>query len=200
MFARLFSWGLVLGLSALTSLGVSPLSAAQAAYPGWSVYAAPQKYPQFRPWSRATSRSMTAHRQPQVRAFAPRAAKQSTNRRSSVAPAGRRGQQPVFSGGRTGARKAVPITRGQELGLRFRPDERASPYGQPVAPQGDVGSDRYDAELHSQFRPTQPRRKRTYEELQAAEIPNPPVPGHATPYPMVPAPPLPTYPRAWPNW
>lgn len=200
MFARMFSWSVVLGLSALASLGFSPLSAAQAASPGWSAYAAQQRYPQFRPWSRADSRSLSVHRQSQARTFVSRAVKQSTNRRASSAPLNRKGQQPVFSSNRAGARKAVPVTRGQELGLRFRPDERESPYGQGVAPQGNVGTQGYASELHSQFRPRQPRRKPTYEELQAESASRERMPGQAMPYPMLPTPPIPPYPRGWPNW
>lgn len=200
MFARMFSWSVVLGLSALASLGFSPLSAAQAASPGWSAYAAQQRYPQFRPWSRADSRSLSIHRQSQMRTFAPRAATQSAKMRTSSALSNRRGQQPVFSSDRAGARKAVPVTRGQELGLRFRPDERESPYGQAVAPQGNVGTPGYASELHSQFRPRQPRRKPAYEELQAESASRESIRGPAMPYPMMPTPPIPPYPRGWPNW
>ena len=200
MFARMFSWSVLLGLSALASLGFSPLSAAQAASSGWSAYPAQQRYPQFRPWSRADSRSLSIHRQSKARTFVSRAVKQSAVRGASSAPPNRKGQQPVFSSNRAGARKAVPVTRGQELGLRFRPDERESPYGQGVAPQGSVGTEGYASELHSQFRPRQPRRKPTYEELQAESASRTPMQGPAMPYPMMPAPPMPPYLRGWPNW
>lgn len=74
---------------------------------------------------------------------------------------------PLFGGPqRAGARKAVPITRGTELGFRFRPDEREAPYGQTGATGGVPGS-LPSPELQSQFRPTRPQRKLTYEELEA---------------------------------
>lgn len=97
---------------------------------------------------------------------------------------------------RSGARKAVPITRGTELGFRFRPDERESPYGVPgtglVAPGSPASPD-----LHSQFRPMKPRRKPTYEELEAEhqQFPAPVQP--LMPYPPVTPPPLPGY---WGRW
>ncbi len=199
MFARMFSLGVALGFAALASLGISTISAAQAAYPGWPAYAAQQKNPQFRPWSRADSRSLSVHRQPQMRASATRAETGFENRRPPAMPSHRKGQQPVFSGERAGARKAVPITRGQDLGLRFRPDERDSTYGQSITPGSGGGVDAFPSELHSQFRPTQPKRKLTYEELQAGQA-SPPQMAPAMPYPMMPTPPLPGYGRGWPSW
>jgi hypothetical protein len=93
---------------------------------------------------------------------------------------------------RAGSRKAVPVTRGQELGLRFRPDENASPYAQPGFAPSDTGRPGSDA-LQSQFRPIPKRRKPTYEELQSEMAP-PPQPGVAPmmPYPLG-VPPLPGY-------
>jgi len=199
VFARLFSMGVVLGLAALASLGMSPMSVAEAAYPGWSAYASQHKNPQFRPWSRADSRSLSVKRQSQVRAPAPRATTRFESRRPPAMPSHRKGEQPVFSGKRAGARKAVPITRGQDLGLRFRPDERDSPYGQSEMPPSGGGADAFPSELHSQFRPTRPKRKLTYEELQAGST-SPPQVVPAMPYPMMPTPPLPGYPGAWPRW
>lgn len=201
MCARMFSWSVVLGLSALASLVFSPLSAAQAASPGWSAYASQQRYAPFRPWSRADGMSMSVHRQSQSRAFVSRATRQAASRRTTSTFLDRKGQRPAgSSNGRAGARKAVPVTRGQDLGLRFRPDERESPYGQAVTPQGGVGTPDYAPELHSQFRPRQPRRKPTYEELQAESASREQIRGPAMPYPMMPTPPMPLYPRAVPNW
>jgi len=117
LVARMLSLSVLLGLSALAALGISSLSAAQAAYPGWSAYAAQSKNTQFRPWSRADARSQSVHRQSQMRAYSPRATTQSANRRSWVVSPNQRRHQPVFSANRAGARKAVPVTRGQELGL-----------------------------------------------------------------------------------
>lgn len=203
LFARMFSMGLLLGLAVLASLGILPMSSAQAAYPSWSGYASPQKQPQFRPWSRADSKSVSVHRQQQLRASTSRKTPGFERRRPPAMPSHRKGQQPIFSGTRAGARKAVPITRGQDLGLRFRPDERDSPYGQAVTPPSAGGSDAFSSELHSQFRPTRSKRKPTYEELQAGDAyasPQQMMP--AMPYPMMPTPPLPGYGsgRAWPNW
>lgn len=199
MFARIFSMGLLLGLAALASLGVSPISSAQAAYPSSTGYASPQKQPQFRPWSRADSKSLPAQRRQPWRASASRKPTAFERGRPPAMPSHRTGQQPIFSVPRAGARKAVPITRGQDLGLRFRPDERESPYGQAVAPPSAGGSDAFSSELHSQFRPTRPKRKPTYEELQAGDA-SPPQMVPAMPYPMMPTPPLPGYGRAWPIW
>ena len=152
MVGRSFTLGLMLGLLAYAVLGLSPLSAVQAA----SLAASPD------------------HRM----------------------------QQPVFSGRRAGARKAVPVTRGQDLGLRFRPDENESPYGQPAAPQAGQPPGTYQADEQSQFRPTRRKRKPTYEELQAQGMAAEPVtvPMPVMPYPMMPAPPLPGYGAYWPNW
>lgn len=199
MFARMYSMGLLLGLAALASLGISPMSAAQAAFPYWSGYASPQKNPQFRPWSRVDSKSLSVHRQSQSRASVPRATSGGERRRPPARPSHRKGQQPIFSVPRAGARKAVPITRGQNLGLRFRPDERDSSYGQSATPPNAGGYDAFSSELHSQFRPTQPKRKRTYEEMQAGDASSlRSVP--AMPYPMMPTPPMPGYHRSWPSW
>ena len=104
---------------------------------------------------------------------------------------------------RAGARKAVPITRGQELGLRFRPDERASPYTQPgvAAPRSTSPYGSAQSELQSQFRPLKPRRKPTYEELQAETAPaRPRMPAPVMPYPALPAPMPPGYGGGWPAW
>lgn len=87
---------------------------------------------------------------------------------------------------RAGWRKASPITRGQDLGLRFRPDERAPAYGEVIAPGGGQAEPREQAN----FRPLAPRRKPTYEELQAREQTpepwRPPMP--PAPYPVLPPP------------
>jgi hypothetical protein len=85
---------------------------------------------------------------------------------------------------RAGWRKASPITRGQDLGLRFRPDERAPAYGGVIGPGGGQVEPREQAN----FRPVAPRKKPTYEELQAREqasVPRRPMPS-AAPYPGLP--------------
>lgn len=95
---------------------------------------------------------------------------------------------------RASARKAVPVTRGQDLGLRFRPDENDSPYGQVIVPDA-AGGGFTQPDGQSAFRPIAPKRKPTYEELQEAERASVPMPGPfgvppATPFPVLPMPPL----------
>jgi hypothetical protein len=96
---------------------------------------------------------------------------------------------------RAGWRKASPITRGQDLGLRFRPDERAPAYGEVIAPGGGRGEPREQAD----FRPVEPRRKPTYEELQAREqATEPALRMPSVPYPALPPPLPPPYrPAPW---
>lgn len=197
---RSFSLGAVLVLSALAAIGLSSMSAVQAAYPGWSSHAGQQRNPQFRPWSRTDARPAAMQRRVQMRAPATRRSDQTSRRATSLSTGHQWRQQPDFGGQRAGARKAVPITRGQELGLRFRPDERASPYGQSVLPQGDGASAVQSEQLQSQFRPTRPKRKPTYEELEAERAAvQPQQIGPAMPYPMLPQP-LPMYPGRAPLW
>ena len=101
---------------------------------------------------------------------------------------------------RAGARKAVPVTRGQELGLRFRPDERESPYGAPMVPP--TGAESFAPELQSQFRPAPKRRKPSYEELQAEDrTPQPPL-NPIMPPPMIVPPPMPVpgFGAGWRDW
>lgn len=111
----------------------------------------------------------------------------------------------LISGDRAGARKAVPVTRAKELELNFRPDEREPVYGGiGVGPAGGaMGAD------HPDFRPTRPRRRPTYEELQAERLPPEPWTGSSSahpapvPYPTappLPMPPVPTYGVPWPAW
>ena len=193
MVARMLSLGIALGFSTLASLGLSPLSAAQAAYPSWSVYAGQVKRPQFRPWYRGEPQSLAGRWRPQMAAPAER-------RRAQPASRDRTLRQPLFAGGRTWARKAVPVTRGQDLGVRFRPDERVSPYQQTGQPQGGEPLSAEQSQLHSQFRPTRNKRKKTYEELQANNAHRAPAMAPAMPYPMVTAAPLHGYPGYWRGW
>ena len=98
---------------------------------------------------------------------------------------------------RAGARKAVPITRGQELGLRFRPDERESPYAVPAPYAGDAPGDAAARDLQSQFRPIEKKHRRTYEEMQAENVQPVPMPAPILPYPSLPPPPA--FVPFWPN-
>jgi hypothetical protein len=105
---------------------------------------------------------------------------------------------PLLQPPRAGARKAVPITRGTELGFKFRPDERDLPYGQSVSPGSGLPGGAMSPEMQSQFRPIKPRRKPTYEELQAEQAPG----GRAPPVePVMPYPPMmPPLPGYWNRW
>jgi hypothetical protein len=99
---------------------------------------------------------------------------------------------------RAGARKAVPITRGTELGFKFRPDEREAPYGQAGSGSGIPGA-LPSPDLQSQFRPIRPRRKPTYEELEARQRPQAEIPPVQ---PLMPYPPgaLSPIPGRWNRW
>lgn len=186
MVARLLISRMVLGLLFLAPLGLSPLSAAQAAVSGGAGSIVQSKRPLFRPEHGVPA----AHAQRNRGGLVIAAPRQSS-------PAGRqRARGPVFEDGRAGARKAVPVTRGQELGLRFRPDEGESPYGQVISPQSGPSRESYSTDLQSQFRPTEKRRKRTYEETQPEELQPPPMMAPLMPYPMLP-PPLPGYGPGW---
>ena len=193
MVARRLPARLMLALSALAVVGLPAASAVQAAGSAWTVGAPSPRQPLFRPLGQeASSNGRVGHRQTlPSRRFGPQSA-------NAIA---RSGEAPAFGQDRAGARKAVPVTRGQDLGLRFRPDERASPYGQIESPRQQAGAPGLDPALQSQFRPTQPRRKRTYEELQAerAQQELPPA-GPLMPYPALPAPPLPPYGTPLPVW
>lgn len=117
---------------------------------------------------------------------------------SADRPTSRRGSyDDLLQADRAGARKAVPITRGQELGLRFRPDER-DPLVRQAYPQLQAGEgyrERFELPAGQQFRPIPKKRKPTYEELQAeSRLEEPDLP--ASPYPMLPMPPV--RPGYWP--
>ncbi len=82
---------------------------------------------------------------------------------------------------RASARKAVPVTRGKELDTRFRPDDRASPYGGVGA-----AADPLPLADDIDFRPLPQRRRPTYEELQAEDLARQPPPVPALPMPLLP--------------
>jgi hypothetical protein len=79
-----------------------------------------------------------------------------------------RAEQPVYSADR--ARNIEPLSARLGLGARFRPDQRRSSYGQRPANGEQDRLDKYQARLHSQFRPPEARRKQTYEQLQSGII------------------------------
>ena len=107
-----------------------------------------------------------------------------------TSPARRAGQE-LFDGSRAGARKAVPVTRGQELGFRFRPDERDPIAGQTYPGRAERGAGgRFTSPDNSQFRPLPKARRRTYEDIQAeSRAAQPPLPP-STPFPTLPMPPV----------
>lgn len=169
MVARLLSLGILLGLLSLAVLVLSPWPGPQAAQAG-----TPGLFAQV------------------DRAPRPAASHGGLRRSSPPSWRPRTSASPLHGAERAGSRKAVPVTRGQELGLRFRPDDNASPYAQPGFAPTDPARPGLDA-LQSQFRPIPKRRKPTYEELQSEMAPAP-QPGVAPmmPYPLG-APPLPGY-------
>jgi hypothetical protein len=191
-FARLSFLGLTLGLSTLAALGFSPLSVAHA---GWGVYANQPKSLQFRPWSRAEQRQAARWRPQQFR-YSRRAVSTEGSRRPSAAlPTGRM-QAPLFSHGRGTARKAVPVAKGQNPGVRFRPERRQPMYGQPDTSNADPDQ----ARLQSQFRPAQTGRRATYEELQYASVSRQRPPSGGMPYATAPPQARYGYAGGWPAW
>lgn len=190
MVARLFYLVLIVAMAAVVSPLLVPLAAAQTVSPGGAGAVATMKRSQFRPLLHQAEIA-APRRSGSVSDLAWQSRSMRTDRRDA----------DLF-GSRAGVRKAVPVTRGQELGLQFRPDERASPYAQGVAPATQPGSG--SAEEPTAFRPLRPRRKPTYEELQRQAGPSQqtiPMTQPPLPYPALPAAPyqLPRLmPPAWP--
>lgn len=156
------------------------------------LFAAP---PTSAPPSRAEFRPVPGHgRQAPVDSRRRRAAA------NTAFTAPRQAERPLF--GRVGGRKAVPVTRGQELGLRFRPDERDPAYGVTGAGQPFPEATGNTADDATAFRPVPRKGRPTYEELQAEtrrEGADPyanPLPRPVMPYPPVMPPPG----AGWPVW
>lgn len=105
----------------------------------------------FRPLSRADDKTLEQSRRPRPVG-------------GQLGAIDRRARFPDVTGGRAGVRKAVPVTRGQELGSRFRPDEREPVQG---IYSGAVPGSAAIGDMQQQFRPIAPRRKPTYEEFEA---------------------------------
>ena len=139
----------------------------------------------FRPLSRAEDKTAFQPRRP----LPPARARTMTNAS---------GRLPDITGGRVGARKALPITRGQELGLRFRPDKHEpvqGGYPEPISGQS------LSNETQTQFRPLASRRKPTYEELESQrQAIGRPAPATPFAYGPLQPPPLPPFGMPLPPW
>lgn len=168
MVARLFSLGVVFGLSSLASLGLSDFSVAHAAHPAWSAYAAPSKRPQFRPWSRAPRKSVALRWRPQPEAVAALRSRDFATGPQVVGRSTAHGvSQLGFSAHHGRARQAMLATDIQGQGVRFRPRHRGSAHARSAAIVGSNGqAGVYTTGLQSRFRPPRLKRKQTYEELQ----------------------------------
>lgn len=178
---------MVLGVAVMVSLAHDSAFTANAATPIFVGESAPGKRAVFRPLTQTEHRDVESAQQRALRSSS------EPHRRSAGvwAPSSRSGGAGLIREERTGARMAVPIVRGGELGLKFRPDERADSQGQPTSSHAQ-NPGILDSDLHSNFRPIRPSRKPTYEELYVAPQSLQPVP--AAPYPMMPVPPMPAYP------
>ena len=175
MVVRLLSLGFTLGVSTLTCLVMSPLSAAQAAYPAWSGNVSQPKRLYFRPLSNSERRPVIPRWRPQASAGSRVATFAPTSRAGAVTYSRQR-TRPVFSLQRTPPRKAVPAGRGSQLGIRFRPEGRASTINAAsVAPAAQ--DRRYPSHLHAQFRPVPRAPRPRYEALQARHRAGLPTPG-----------------------
>lgn len=169
LVARLFSLGLALGLSSLASLGLSHFSAAHAAHPVWSSYAAQAKRPQFRPWSRAPRKSAGLRWRPQPEAATvARSPGSLIDSRTADLSNSHAPKRPVFLVDRN--RNARPLDARLVPDARFRPDQRRSSYGQMPGIGEQDRAVRDQVRLHSQFRPTEVRRKQTYEQMQSGIV------------------------------
>lgn len=201
MVARMLSVGLAIGLANLVSLGIAPLSAAQAAAPVWSAYNSPGKRPQFRPWQRTEHVAPAARWRPSSPATQWRAMPGGDSRR--VLSDTRAHSQRIFNPPHydMNARYAAPITAQQQPATRFRPDRR-QPTFDDRAMRDDLPAATSGQELQSQFRPADNRRKPTYEQMQAAS--RSPARAYGAPpaaygAPMFAAPP-PVFAGYWPAW
>ena len=196
--------GVAAGIAGLFCVGLSPLSAAQAAYPAWSGYSSQAKRPQFRPWSRSERQAPAARWRPQAASGsvrAPAAARISRRPMTLFAPTPRSLTTTVAQ---RGSRYAAPKMPLQRPGAVFRPDHR-EPASSSWDASGEPSADPRQTALHAQFRPTEQRRKRPYEQPQAVAFGRPAFPptqmAPAMPYaaPAVPVPPV--YPPGyWPRW
>jgi len=103
------------------------------------------------------------------------------------------------------ARNARPISRARDFDTQFRPDQRYDAAPQ-IGPQVVLPSQQ--TPLHSQFRPLEQSRQRTYEQIYGAQQALPTQPQQSLPHPqaMMPGVPYPVMPYMpapvpyWPRW
>lgn len=196
MVARSLSIAVAVGFASLVSVGLSPLSAAQAAYPSWSSSVAQPQRAQFRPWGRTERHQPVARWRPQT--AVPRAVSRPGNERREVYFGSRQSRRvfdPTGVTRRYAAAKA-PLPR---PGVRFRPDHR-----EPVRESWggrEEATEWSRSGTQAQFRPADRRRRASYEETQSATRPLARAP--AAPYRGYAVPPLampPVYGGYWPRW
>lgn len=111
----------------------------------------------------------------------------------------RRATLPNLTADRAGSRKAVPLTRGQELGLRFRPDDRDPLHDSRLSPSPVPGV-RGEAAVTDGFRPIPRRSRPTYEAMEAQRRSAASADGVSPGYPGLALPPGMPIGRPWPRW
>lgn len=194
--------GFAAGIASLFCVGLSPMTAAQAAYPAWSGYSAQVKRPQFRPWSRSERQTPTARWRPQATSAA-RAVSRPDSWRRPVTFGTQPSRALAASRGSSSVRYAAPRTPLQRPGVVFRPDDRQAATAGEASDDNSIRDPRRSA-LHAQFRPTGDRkRKTTYNDMQAATAGPPGFRMPIAPVAAFSAPPLPVpppYGRYWPHW
>lgn len=158
MLARIFAAGIA---SWAVFFAMTPSSAMAAGTSAWTGYSI-QARSQFRPWqSRSEQRVSDQRWRPHHRSFS------STSPAPRYQPAQR--QQPglIAPEPRYSAPVSRAFARSVGVGVRFRPNSRAA-----VAAAGRVQTTpqavMLDPALQSQFRPSEQKRRSTYEQLQAA--------------------------------
>ena len=163
MIARLFSLGMLVGLSFVLTLGTAVFAPAGAAHPGWSGYAGQAKRPLFRPWSRYPRRSAGLRWRPQ-----PQPVTVARSATSAIAAGGASAVSTEPVHGRSPGVVAWPVRTQRNQDWRFRPDQRgAAQRASQVADRSEHGRSGHALRLHAQFRPPRVKRQRSYEEMQS---------------------------------
>jgi hypothetical protein len=196
MVARSLSTAVAVGFASLLSVALSPLSAAQAAYPSWSAYSAQSPRAQFRPWNRSERQQPVSRWRPQ--AAAPRALNWPSAERRPVAFGAQQSRRVFNTGGMT-RRYAAAKAPLQRPGVRFRPDDRERAADTRGAHE-DATAEWLRTGPGAQFRPAEKRQRASYEQIQAAAARSGPM--AAAPYGGYPAPLAmpPIYGGYWPRW